>query len=234
MNSTTPTEEMAATEAQESKTNKHKAMEITCKDGAVLRANDGSRYVIFEKLLTSTNPNYHGENGYYFKPRAVWERDTNKLFLTFHESLNTADYEEVEGIEADFVKKSLDKWNEAEGYEAAVEVIKKRLKAKETKLETRERKLVKQFGDVEPGIQLVVAAEQKINDFIGNLQWIRTATDADRVKIGAVESAVRIDLGDAVKEIHKWILSIRTASRRANKDNGETNTEDTTNTTEQQ
>lgn len=209
-------------------------MEITYKDGAVLRANDGSRYVIFEKLLTSTNPNYHGENGYYFKPRAVWERDANKCLLTPHDSFNTADYEEVKGIEADFVIKSLDRWNEAEGHEAAVTVIEKRLKAKEANLKAHERKLVKQFGDVEPGIQLVVAAEQKINDFIGNLQWIRTATDADRVKISAIESAVRIDLGDAVKEIHKWILSIRTASRRVNKSNDETSTEDTTNTTEQQ
>lgn len=209
-------------------------MEITCKDGAVLRANDGSRYVIFEKLLTSTNPNYHGENGYYFKPRAVWERDTNKLFLTFHESLNTADYEEVEGIEADFVKKSLDKWNEAEGYEAAVEVIEKRLKTKEANLKTREKRLVKQFGDVEPGIQLVAEAKRKLLGFGSKLEWIRIATGADTIKIDAVNAFIDRGLIDIIDKTSDWLLSIKTASRRVNKDNNETSTEDTTNTTEQQ
>lgn len=207
---------------------------MTYKNGAVLRANDGSRYVIFEKLLTSTNPNYHGENGYYFKPRAVWERDTNNLFLTFHESLNTADYEEVEGIEADFVKKSLDKWNEAEGYEAAVKVIKKRLKAKEANLKTREKKLVKQFGDVEPGIQLVAEAERELLDFGSKLEWIRIATGADTIKIDAVNAFIDRGLTDIIDRTHDWLLSIRTASRRVNKDNNETSTEDTTNTTERQ
>lgn len=207
---------------------------MTYKDGAVLRANDGSRYVIFEKLLTSANPDYHGENGYYFKPRAVWERDSSKCFFTPHDSFNTADYEEVGGIEADFVKKSLGKWNEAEGYEAAVEVIKKRLKMKEANLKAREKKLVKRFGDVEPGIQLVAEAKRELLDFGSKLEWIRIATGTDTIRIDAVNAFIDRGLITIIDKTHDWLLSIKTALRRVNKDNGEINTEDTTNTTERQ
>ena len=228
------------TEARESKTNKRKTMEITCNDGVVLRANDGSRYVIFEKLLTSTNPDYHGENGYFFKPSAVWERDSNKLLLTPQDSFNTADYQEVEGIEADFVRKSLDRWNEARACEAAVGVIKERLKtteeslkAKEANLKTRERKLIKRFGDVEPGIQLVDAARRELMELYGNLEWVRIATGAEMVKIDAVSTFIERGLMDTIGKARDWLLSIKAASRRVNKDNSETNTEDTTNTERQ-
>ena len=216
-------------------------MEITYKDGTVLRAKDGSRYVIFEKLLTSINPDYHGENGYYFKPGTVWERDTNELLLTPLDSFNTADYQEVEGIEADFVKKSLDRWNEAEACKAAVEVIKERLKAieerleaKEKNLKTRERKLIKRFGDVESGIQLIDAARRELMDLRGNLEWVRIATGAETVKIDAVSTFIERGLMDTLGKARDWLLSIKAASRRVNKDNSEINTEDTTNTTEQQ
>lgn len=216
-------------------------MEIAYNDGAVLRAKDGSRYVIFEKLLTSTNPGYHGENGYYFKPSAVWERNSNKLCLTPQDSFNTVDYQEVEGIEADFVKKSLDRRNEAEACKAAMGVTKERLKAieerlyaKEKNLKTRERKFIKRFGDVESGIQLIDAARRELMDFDGNLEWVRIATGAETVKIDAVSTFIGRGLMDTLGKARDWLLSIKAASRRVNKDNSETNTEDTTNTTEQQ
>lgn len=215
-------------------------MEIAYNDGAVLRAKDGSGYVIFEKLLTSTNPNYHGENGYYFKPSAVWERDSNKLLLTPQDSFNTADYQEVEGVEADFVKKSLDRWNKAEACEAAVGVIKERLKATEERLEakeknlkTRERKLIKRFGGVEPGIQLIDAARRELMDFGDKVEWVRIATGAETVKIDAVSTFIERGLMDTLGKARDWLLSIKAASRRVNKDNSETNTEDTTNTEQQ-